>query len=150
MQIKSANFAAARLSNRIEKAHALDPEAKPTEIQDMMISEIRKQYRALLEKRGASMPLSGAIIEDVAMPAVTLATTEVDTVTGEILTFVSDQEGGSDTGNLLASSSEEPAELATPAATDLEPELGFMADLSAMLGVPSDTDLTSPKERNEQ
>lgn len=147
MQTKPANFAAARLCSRIEEARAADPDAKPTEIQDMMVSEIRKHYRTLLEKRGASMPLSGAVIEDVAMPAATLATAEIDTETGEILALDSDQEEQGDAGNLLAIASDESATLPTPAATDLEPELGFMADLAGMLG---ENDLTSPKERNGQ
>lgn len=143
MQTKSANFAAARLCSRIDEARAADPDAKPTEIQDMMVSEIRKHYRTLLEKRGASMPLSGAVIEDVAMPAATLATAEIDTETGEILGLA----GEGDTSNLLVSADEDPAVQATPAATDLEPELGFMADLAGMLG---ENDLTSTKDGNEQ
>lgn len=147
MQTKPANFAAARLCSRIEEARAIDPAAKPTEIQDMMIVEIRKHYRALLEKRGASVPLSGAVIEDVAMPAATLATAEVDTETGEILALEAHQEGQGDAGNLLASADEEPAVLATPTATELEPELGFMADLAGMLG---ENNLTSTKDGNEQ
>lgn len=145
MRTPPGNFAAARLCSRIEEARAANPEAKPTETQDMMIGEIRRHYLALLEKRGASMPLSGAIIEDVVMPAVTLATAEVDTETGEILAFNQAEEG--EAGNLLASADDEPAMPATLQEIDLEPELGFMADLSAMLGVPGNNDLTSsPKE----
>jgi hypothetical protein len=144
MQTKPANFAAIRINTRIEDARTADPDAKPTEIQDMMIGEIRKHYRALLEKRGASMPLSGAVIEDVATPAVSLATAEVDTETGEILALESRQDGEGDAGNLLASADDEQATLQT---TDLEPELGFMADLAGMLG---ENDMTSTKDGNEQ
>lgn len=149
MQTKPANFAAARLCSRIEEARAANPDAQPTEIQDMMVGEIRKHYRALLEKRGASMPLSGGIVEDVAVPspAISLATAEIDTETGEILALDSGPEGQGDAGKLLASADDQLAVLATPAAGELEPELGFMADLAGMLG---ENDLTSPKERNEQ
>lgn len=149
MQTKPDNFAAVRLNRRIEEARAANPDAQPTEIQDMMVGEIRKHYRALLEKRGASMPLSGGIVEGVAVPspAISLATAEIDTETGEILALDSDQEEQGDAGNLLAIASDESATLPTPAATDLEPELGFMADLAGMLG---ENDLTSPKERNGQ
>lgn len=149
MQTKPGNFAAARLCSRIEEARAANPDAQPTEIQDMMVGEIRKHYRALLEKRGASMPLSGGIVEDVTVPspAISLATAEIDTETGEILTLEAHQEEQGDAGNLLAGVDEEPAALATPAATELEPELGFMADLAGMLG---ENNLTSTKDGNEQ
>lgn len=125
---KADNFAAIRITRRIEEAKAADPDTKPTEIQDMMVGEIRKHYRALLEKRGVSMPLSSAVIEEVTLPTPALASAKVDTETGEIL---ADEESAV---NLLAAPDEpETAELVATETEELDPALSFMADISKML-----------------
>lgn len=133
--IKPGNFAAIRLNHRIDEAKTANPEAKPTEIQDMMMGEIRKHYRALLEKRGASMPLSGAIVEDVTLPAPSLASSKVDIETGEIF------EIGEGAISSLPTVTDTTATIG-----DLEPELGFMAELSEML---TSNKSTPPEDSNE-
>lgn len=143
---KPGNFAAIRLNRRIEEAKAADPEAQPTEIQDMMMGEIRKHYRALLEKRGASMPLSEAIIEDAIFSAPSLSSDNVDTATGEIFAYGLAEGGTGDVQNLLANA----GELSTPEPADLEPELGFMVELSEMLADTRSNKSTSRENSNDQ
>lgn len=131
MHAKPGNFAALRIHHRISEAKTADPDPKPSVVQDMMIGEIRKHYHALLEKRGVSLPLSSAIIEDVSM-APSLAAAEIDEDTGEILDPGLAEVGQGGATNLLATAETSPPATA-PTSADLEPELGFMAELSDML-----------------
>lgn len=138
---KPVNHALQRLQQRLQAARAADPEAQSSEVQDMMMAEIRRHYLALLEKRGISAPLSSAIIEDVRMPAPALANESIDTETGEIVMHEPDtSDSAENVPNLLSTVDNS---VITDAISCIsteanESELEFLAELGELLNLSED------------
>lgn len=130
------NHALQRLQQRLQAARAADPEAQSSEIQDMMVNEIRRHYFALLEKRGIAAPLSSAIIEDVQMPAPVLANASIDTETGEIVMHAPDASDSADNApNLLTTVDNSVITDAISSTSTNSDDLGFLAELGELLNI---------------
>lgn len=130
------NHALQRLQQRLQAARAADPEAQSSEIQDMMVNEIRRHYFALLEKRGIAAPLSSAIIEDVQMPALALATESIDTETGEIVMLSPESSNSADNApNLLTTVDNSVITDAISSTSTNGDNLGFLAELGELLNI---------------
>lgn len=137
---KPINHALQRLQQRLQAARAADPEAHSSELQDMMMTEIRRHYFALLEKRGIAAPLSSAIVEDVKMPAPALANSSIDTETGEIVMHVPESsDSADDMPNLLATVDNSVITDAIGSInTSDDSELEFLAELGELLNLSED------------
>lgn len=137
---KPINHALQRLQQRLQAARAADPKAQSSELQDIMMAEIRRHYFALLEKRGIAAPLSSAIVEDVRMPAPALANESIDTETGEIVMHSPESsDSADDMPNLLATVDNSVITDAIGSiSTGDDSELEFLAELGELLNLTED------------